>query len=78
MFAPALRRSALGEVRQSPRVLALMLVMLVAATWQALWLAAAATRLGLGLSGGRAAREEASWGMAEVLWERVLAKAGLC
>ena len=31
MFAPALRRSALGEVRQSPRFLALMLVMLVAA-----------------------------------------------
>ena len=31
MFAPALRRSALGEVRRSPRFLALMLVMLVAA-----------------------------------------------
>ena len=31
MFAPALRRSALGEVRQSPRFLVLMLVMLVAA-----------------------------------------------
>lgn len=31
MFAPARRRSALGEVRQSPRFLALMLVMLVAA-----------------------------------------------
>lgn len=31
MFASALRRSALGEVRHSPRFLALMLVMLVAA-----------------------------------------------
>ena len=31
MFTGALRRSALGEVRHSPRFLALMLVMLVAA-----------------------------------------------